>query len=82
MKLVLAIIAALSFGSVGSVAFAAEPEVIYWEDLMPPEGWDALEEAYAAAAAAAEPLSGADQNQSDISGLPEDGDIVSRCGPR
>ena len=32
----------------------AAPETLYWEDLMPPEGEKALEEAYAAAAAAAE----------------------------
>jgi len=38
------------------VAYAEEPETLYWEDLIPPESVKALEEAYAAAAAGATPL--------------------------
>ncbi len=81
MKFLLAVFVALGFSSVGAFVSAAEPEVIYWEDLMPPEGLKALEEAYAAAAAAAEPLSEVDQAQSDISDLPEDGDIIPGADP-
>lgn len=56
-----------------SGAQAAEPRTLHWEDLMPPEGFAALEREYATAAAAAQPLS--------QSSLPEDGDIQPGADP-
>lgn len=60
----------------------AAPETLYWEDLMPPEGEKALEEAYAAAAAAAESLSAAGARaDAAASDLPEDGTPVPGADP-
>jgi hypothetical protein len=81
MKMLFAVLIAVGVAMPGSMALAAEPEVIYWEDLMPPEGLKALEDAYAAAAGAATPLSEVDSGQSDVSGLPEDGDIAPGVDP-
>ena len=60
----------------------AAPETLYWEDLMPPEGEKALEEAYAAAAAAAESLSAAGARaDAATSDLPEDGTPMPGADP-
>jgi uncharacterized protein len=81
MRILFALLIAVGFALPGLAAHAAEPEVIYWEDLMPPEGLKALEDAYAAAAGAATPLSEVDSGQSDTSDLAVDGNIAPGADP-
>ncbi len=81
MKLRLAVFLVFGLALGAGQASATEPELIYWEDLMPPEGLKALEEAYAAAAAAAESLSDVDQTPADLSEIPEDAEIPPGADP-
>lgn len=75
MKTVLGFFACIALSLSVHAAHAAEPETLYWEDLIPPEGMIALEEAYAAAS------SEADVSASEQSDLPEEGNILPGADP-
>lgn len=76
MKTLLPLLLAGLFLPFAMMPAQAEPETLYWEDLMPPEGLQALEEAYAAANPDEAPA------QSPVpSDLPEDGSVLPGADP-
>ncbi|MEQ9145072.1 MAG: DUF3299 domain-containing protein [Parvibaculaceae bacterium] len=76
MKTLLPLLLAGLFLPLAMMPAQAEPETLYWEDLMPPEGLKALEEAYAAANPDEVPA------QSPVpSDLPEDGSVLPGADP-
>jgi uncharacterized protein len=72
MKTIVGFLTVIAFFGMVLPSQAEDPQVLYWEDLIPPEGMEALEEAYAAAA---------ENSAAPQSDLPESSDIVPGADP-